>query len=166
MSAFSGVTLADLFDCLFGESNCGKLRPSWTGATCRRVRARRLPFLSPLSVQYYDLFRESRKDLNPIAVSLPRRRRLRLECACVESRCDGRGQRSVQRYGNVTMRRAILLSAAVASATAAFAFASGPAQASGDIVSVKGSYTPGTIVIRTGERRLYYFVGAGEAIRR
>jgi hypothetical protein len=33
-------------------------------------------------------------------------------------------------------------------------------------VSVKGSYTPGTIVIRTGERRLYYFVGAGEAIRR
>ena len=24
---------------------------------------------------------------------------------------------------------------------------------------------PGTIVIRTGERRLYYFVGAGEAIR-
>jgi hypothetical protein len=64
------------------------------------------------------------------------------------------------------MRRAILLSAAVASATAAFAFASGPAQASGDIVSVKGSYTPGTIVIRTGERRLYYFVGAGEAIRR
>ena len=100
-----------------------------------------------------------------IAVSLLRRRRLRLECACVESRCDGRGQRSVQRYGNVTMRRAILLSAAVASATAAFAFASGPAQASGDIVSVKGSYTPGTIVIRTGERRLYYFVGAGEAIR-
>jgi lipoprotein-anchoring transpeptidase ErfK/SrfK len=57
------------------------------------------------------------------------------------------------------------LSAAFASATAAFAFSSEPAQASGDIVSVKGSYTPGTIVIRTGERRLYYFVGAGEAIR-
>ena len=38
-------------------------------------------------------------------------------------------------------------------------------QAHGDRVSVKDSYTPGTIVIRTSERRLYYFVGAGEAIR-
>jgi lipoprotein-anchoring transpeptidase ErfK/SrfK len=62
------------------------------------------------------------------------------------------------------MRRKIMLSAAVAATTAAFAFAPGPAQAH-DIVSVKDSYTPGTIVIRTGERRLYYFVGAGEAIR-
>jgi hypothetical protein len=63
------------------------------------------------------------------------------------------------------MRRKIMLSAAVAAAIAAFAFAPGPAQAHGDIVSVKDSYMPGTIVIRTGERRLYYFVGAGEAIR-
>ena len=62
------------------------------------------------------------------------------------------------------MRRKIILSAAVAAATAAFAFAPGLAQAH-DIVSVKDSYGPGTIVIRTGERRLYYFVGAGEAIR-
>jgi lipoprotein-anchoring transpeptidase ErfK/SrfK len=58
----------------------------------------------------------------------------------------------------------MILSAAVAAAIAAFAFASGSAQAH-DIVSVKDSYGPGTIVIRTGERRLYYFVGAGEAIR-
>jgi len=63
------------------------------------------------------------------------------------------------------MRRKIVLSTAVAAATAAFAFAPGPAQARGDVVSVKDSYMPGTIVIRTGERRLYYFVGAGEAIR-
>src|SRR6516162_1533627 len=62
------------------------------------------------------------------------------------------------------MCREIMHSAAVAAATAAFAFAPGPAQAH-DIVSVKDSYTPGTIVIRTGERRLYYLVGAGEAIR-
>jgi len=58
-----------------------------------------------------------------------------------------------------------MLSAAVAAVIAAFAFAPVPAQAHGDIVSVKESYMPGTIVIRTNERRLYYFVGPGEAIR-
>jgi lipoprotein-anchoring transpeptidase ErfK/SrfK len=47
----------------------------------------------------------------------------------------------------------------------AFAFAPAPALARSDRVSVKDSYGPGTIVIRTRERRLYYFVGAGEAIR-
>ena len=57
-----------------------------------------------------------------------------------------------------------LLRITAAAAIAAFAFAPGSAQAH-DIVSVKDSYGPGTIVIRTGERRLYYFVGAGEAIR-
>jgi lipoprotein-anchoring transpeptidase ErfK/SrfK len=63
------------------------------------------------------------------------------------------------------MRRETMLSAAVAGIIAASAFAPGRAQAHGDIVSVKDSYMPGTIVIRTNERRLYYFVGAGEAIR-
>jgi lipoprotein-anchoring transpeptidase ErfK/SrfK len=58
-----------------------------------------------------------------------------------------------------------MLSAAVAAATVAFSFTPMPVQAHGDRVSVKESYTPGTIVIRTAERRLYYFVGAGEAIR-
>src|SRR6201982_3785947 len=53
----------------------------------------------------------------------------------------------------------------LAAVVAALGFASVPAQAHGDRVSVKDSYLPGTIVIRTGERRLYYFVGAGEAIR-
>jgi lipoprotein-anchoring transpeptidase ErfK/SrfK len=62
------------------------------------------------------------------------------------------------------MRKKILLSAAL-TAIAAFAFAPTLALAHGDRVSVKDSYMPGTIVIRTGERRLYYFVGAGEAIR-
>ena len=62
------------------------------------------------------------------------------------------------------MRRKIILSAALA-AIAAFVFSPSPALAHGDRVSVKDSYMPGTIVIRTGERRLYYFVGAGEAIR-
>ena len=57
-----------------------------------------------------------------------------------------------------------LLRITAAAAIAAFAFAPGSAQAH-DIVSVKDSYGPGTIVIHTGERRLYYFVSAGEAIR-
>src|SRR5580693_6031677 len=60
------------------------------------------------------------------------------------------------------MRREIMLSAAV---TAALVLAPGQARAHGDIVSVKDSYMPGTIVIRTNERRLYYYVGTGEAIR-
>ncbi len=63
------------------------------------------------------------------------------------------------------MRVKIMLSAAIAAVVATFAFAAEPAQAHGDIVSVKDSYMPGTIVIRTNERRLYYFVGPGEAIR-
>jgi lipoprotein-anchoring transpeptidase ErfK/SrfK len=60
------------------------------------------------------------------------------------------------------MRREIMLSAAV---TAALVSAPGQVRAHGDIVSVKDSYTPGTIVVRTNERRLYYYVGTGEAIR-
>jgi lipoprotein-anchoring transpeptidase ErfK/SrfK len=63
------------------------------------------------------------------------------------------------------MRRETMLSAVVAAVIAASAFFAAPAQAHGDIVLVKDSYTPGTIVIRTNERRLYYFVGVGEAIR-
>jgi lipoprotein-anchoring transpeptidase ErfK/SrfK len=63
------------------------------------------------------------------------------------------------------MRREIMLSAGVAAVIAASAFNPLPAQAHGDVVSVKDGYTPGTIVVRTNERRLYYFVGEGEAIR-
>ena len=48
---------------------------------------------------------------------------------------------------------------------AAFGFTPAQVQAHGDRVSVKDSYIPGTIVIRTSERRLYYIVGAGQAIR-
>ncbi len=61
------------------------------------------------------------------------------------------------------MRRTIILSAVAV--IGAFACAPAPALAHGDRVSVKDSYMPGTIVIRTRERRLYYFVGGGEAIR-
>jgi len=63
------------------------------------------------------------------------------------------------------MMRGKMLFSAVFAAIAVFAVTSGPAHAHGDIVAVKESYVPGTIVIRTGERRLYYFIGTGEAIR-
>jgi lipoprotein-anchoring transpeptidase ErfK/SrfK len=62
------------------------------------------------------------------------------------------------------MRGKILLAAALA-AFASFAFAPKAALARGDIVTVRDSYMPGTIVIRTNERALYYFVGMGQAIR-
>ena len=62
------------------------------------------------------------------------------------------------------MRGKILFAAALA-AIASFACAPQAAQAHGDLVSVSESFLPGTIVVRTQERALYYFVGIGEAIR-
>jgi len=62
------------------------------------------------------------------------------------------------------MRGNILLSAAFA-AVVALALAPQGAQARGELVAVPAGYLPGTIVVRTGERALYYFVGPGEAIR-
>ena len=63
------------------------------------------------------------------------------------------------------MRGKILLLAALAAAVGLFALAPNAAQAHGDLVTVKDGYTPGTIVVRTSERALYYFVGLGQAIR-
>jgi lipoprotein-anchoring transpeptidase ErfK/SrfK len=40
-----------------------------------------------------------------------------------------------------------------------------PAQARGDVVEFHGDYSPGTVVVKTLERRLYYVVGGGQAIR-
>ena len=62
------------------------------------------------------------------------------------------------------MRRKILFSAALA-VVVSLAAAPKPAHAHGDIVAVRDGYVPGTIVIRTRERALYYFVGPGQAIR-
>src|ERR1700737_3612944 len=39
-----------------------------------------------------------------------------------------------------------------------------PAQA-GEIVGFSGAYAPGTVVVRTGERSLYYVLGNGRAVR-
>lgn len=49
-------------------------------------------------------------------------------------------------------------------AAASFGLPPRPASASGNIVAVKGDYAPGTIVIRTKERRLYLMLGNGKAI--
>jgi lipoprotein-anchoring transpeptidase ErfK/SrfK len=63
------------------------------------------------------------------------------------------------------MRLKVLFSAILTVVVMAFACAPMQAQARGDVVSVPGSYMPGTIVIRTNERALYLFVGVGQAIR-
>ncbi len=62
------------------------------------------------------------------------------------------------------MRGKILIAAALA-AIVSFAFAPKPAEASGDMVSMRDSYMPGTIVIITHERALYLMVGPGSALR-
>jgi lipoprotein-anchoring transpeptidase ErfK/SrfK len=64
------------------------------------------------------------------------------------------------------MRTKVLpLLAAIVAAFGLFAVAPQPALARGDIVNVPDSYMPGTIVIHTNQRALYYFVGMGQAIR-
>ena len=54
-----------------------------------------------------------------------------------------------------------LLAAAVGAAGLATVDA---AHARGDVVTMKEAVTPGTIIVRTQERRLYYVTGAGQAI--
>jgi lipoprotein-anchoring transpeptidase ErfK/SrfK len=40
-----------------------------------------------------------------------------------------------------------------------------PAQARGDVVAFNGGYSAGTVVVKTNERRLYFVMGDGRAIR-
>ena len=63
------------------------------------------------------------------------------------------------------MRGKILFSAAVAAVIAMGGLTPRAALAHGALVATKDGYMPGTIVIRTNERALYYFVGMGQAIR-
>jgi lipoprotein-anchoring transpeptidase ErfK/SrfK len=57
--------------------------------------------------------------------------------------------------------------AAVPAAAVLFAIVATPqlAEARGDIVAFRGDYSPGTVVVKTTERRLYYVMGEGRAIR-
>ncbi len=49
--------------------------------------------------------------------------------------------------------------------TAVAVMATAPAQARPDLVSAPEGYSSGTIVIKTNERRLYYVLGDGHAVR-
>ncbi len=63
------------------------------------------------------------------------------------------------------MRGKILLSAALAAVAGFYAFAPQAAHARGDLVTMRESFLPGTIVVKTHQRRLYYVLGGGQAIR-
>ena len=55
---------------------------------------------------------------------------------------------------------------AVATATiGATLLATNAAQARPEMVGVRGDYEPGTIVVKTSERRLYYILDSGHAVR-
>jgi lipoprotein-anchoring transpeptidase ErfK/SrfK len=63
------------------------------------------------------------------------------------------------------MRCKILVSATLAAIVGSFALAPRPAHANGAMVMMSETFVPGTIVVRTNERRLYYVLGSGQAIR-
>jgi lipoprotein-anchoring transpeptidase ErfK/SrfK len=48
---------------------------------------------------------------------------------------------------------------------AALAFPAGSASAKPSVISYQASYSPGTIIVRTSERRLYLVVAPGKALR-
>lgn len=60
--------------------------------------------------------------------------------------------------------RPLAVVAAAAGILAIFAI-SQPAQARGDVVAFNGGYSAGTVVVKTNERRLYFVMGDGRAIR-
>jgi lipoprotein-anchoring transpeptidase ErfK/SrfK len=63
------------------------------------------------------------------------------------------------------MRAKALVPALSAATVAVFVLLPQMAQAHGETVTIEENYPPGTILVRTGERRLYYFTGKGQAIR-
>jgi lipoprotein-anchoring transpeptidase ErfK/SrfK len=58
----------------------------------------------------------------------------------------------------------ILFALLVSTLGAADLSTGGAAHAQGDVVSIRETVTPGTVIVRTKERRLYYVTGAGQAI--
>src|SRR5208282_4811788 len=67
--------------------------------------------------------------------------------------------------GTSTMPAKILVWAALAAIAGALALVPRPAHAHGAVVVMSQAFQPGTIVVRTSERHLYYVLGGGEAIR-
>jgi lipoprotein-anchoring transpeptidase ErfK/SrfK len=60
---------------------------------------------------------------------------------------------------------ALKIAAALAATLVMGALASNPAQARPDMVGFRGDYAPGTIVVKTSERRLYLVLDDGHAVR-
>ena len=58
-----------------------------------------------------------------------------------------------------------MLSAALLAAVVVAIGPAAPAKARGDLVGMAEAYAPGTIVVKTGERHLYFVVAPGTAIR-
>src|ERR1700723_3488013 len=67
--------------------------------------------------------------------------------------------------GKSVMRNKPLLSAAIAAVLASLALAPNTAQARGELVTLRGAYEPGTIIVRTGERQIFLVIAPGEALR-
>ncbi|MBI5130839.1 MAG: L,D-transpeptidase [Rhodopseudomonas palustris] len=61
--------------------------------------------------------------------------------------------------------RAAKIALAVAASAGAFVLTAPGAEARPDVVSFRGDYSPGTIVVKTNERRLYLVVEPGQAVR-
>ena len=61
----------------------------------------------------------------------------------------------------MSFRGAVALAATIAAGLGM----AGPAQARPDVVGFRGDYSPGTIVVKTNERRLYLVVNQGRAVR-
>ena len=62
------------------------------------------------------------------------------------------------------MKGSTLFAAALAAFVSSLAVAQNSASAHGAMVMMNASFMPGTIVVRTNERRLYYVIGGGQAI--
>jgi lipoprotein-anchoring transpeptidase ErfK/SrfK len=63
------------------------------------------------------------------------------------------------------MRMKFVFAAALMTAFSVAGLAPGPARAAADRVTMGGEYMPGTIVVKTRERRLYLVLGGGQALR-
>src|SRR4030088_3498472 len=65
----------------------------------------------------------------------------------------------------MSLRIAVALAATLGAALGAEMLMSSPAEARPDVVGFRGDYSPGTIVVKTNERRLYLVVDPGHAMR-
>jgi lipoprotein-anchoring transpeptidase ErfK/SrfK len=63
------------------------------------------------------------------------------------------------------MRGKILAAVVLVAVVGSSALAPKAALAHGDMVAMRENFQPGTIIVRTAERRLYYVIGYGQAIR-